>query len=442
MPGNEYECTRCDSRVTKDSEETVLRDKCPECGSDLILVDTSHNIDESSDDEEKGKESERIVNPSKITVPGGVEIEPPEDIENIVDKYFDYSKVKKKDEAYIFDIDELKVDNFEVVVNEFKRTNAIPALRKEGSLKLIIVPKEIDEGYNYWINLVLFFITIGSTFLAGYGLSAGNPYVEGSAIVNAAAFSISLLAILGTHEMGHKIMSYKHEINATFPYFIPFPNIIGTMGAVIRMKDPIPNKDAAVDVGSAGPILGAIIAIPVTIIGLYLSKIIPASQVPTEGGIIFGDNLLFLGLQNLVTSVPEGSILMIHPVAIAGWVGLFVTSLNLMPVAQLDGGHISRVVLGEKWHDLLSKLISTTLFGAALIRVLQMQFFPEVFEIPISPIYLLWGLILLFMSRAGHPGALDEINSMSLKRKVIAIIAAVLFIITFTPRAIWITGGF
>ncbi len=452
MVRSEYECENCDERVVKESNDPVLKDECPNCGSNLIQVrilesDTENESVENESDVDENKRfiekqssdsSDETVNPSKVKITGGEEVEPPEEIKNKVKEFYDFKRIRKEEDVFIFDIINVKESNFEKIVNEFKKINKIPAIREKNGLKLIVAPKEKDEGYNSMINVILFLITIGSTLLAGYSLSAGNPYVEGSPIFNAVAFSVSLLAILGTHEMGHKILSYKHNISATFPYFIPFPNIIGTMGAVIRMKDPIPTKDAAIDVGAAGPISGAIVAIPVTIIGLSLSTIVPASQISTQGGILFGDNLLFLGLQKLLVTVPEDHILLIHPIAIAGWVGLFVTSLNLMPVAQLDGGHIARVVLGERIHDLLSKGISIFLLATGLTFFLP----GDMVELPISPIYIIWGVLLIFMSRAGHPGALNEIDNISRKRKIIALIAAILFIITFTPKAIWISNGF
>ncbi len=178
-------------------------------------------------------------------------------------------------------------------------------------------------------------------------------------------FSVALLLILLFHEFSHYIASKKHGIEASLPYFIPVPpplSIFGTFGAVIRMKAPITTKNALIDIGASGPIAGFIISVIATIIGLSFSKIMP-SPTSVDGIFLhFGDSLLFKGLITAVLgTVPDNYDVFLHPVAFAGWIGFFVTSINLIPVGQLDGGHILYALVGDK-HAIFSKLLIGVMF--------------------------------------------------------------------------------
>ncbi|HQP51268.1 MAG TPA: site-2 protease family protein, partial [Syntrophorhabdaceae bacterium] len=167
------------------------------------------------------------------------------------------------------------------------------------------------------IHILLFLLTVGSTYFVG-----GTSY------------SVSIMSILLAHEMGHYFMSKKHGIPSTLPYFIPFPlSPFGTFGAIIKMKGIILNKKALFDIGVAGPISGFIVAVPFIVIGISLSDIQPVSGSPSF--IELGDPLLFKIVQRLlIGEIPAGQDIVLHPFAYAGWVGLFVTALNLLPVGQ------------------------------------------------------------------------------------------------------------
>ncbi|TAN64041.1 site-2 protease family protein, partial [bacterium] len=190
------------------------------------------------------------------------------------------------------------------------------------------------------LPMVLLIATIITTMTAG-ALYIGadvlkNPY----SILRGLPFSASLLFILGTHELGHFIASRRHGVATTWPMFIPGPPIppmIGTFGAVIKIKSPITTKDALIDIGSAGPLSGFVAAFVVTIIGLAYSSVIPAPKLGNSLGL--GTSLIFQFLSFItIGPVKDGSELMLHPVAFAGWIGFFVTAMNLLPIGQLDGG--------------------------------------------------------------------------------------------------------
>src|SRR4030043_309999 len=178
-------------------------------------------------------------------------------------------------------------------------------------------------------------------------------------------FALTLMTILLSHELSHYFTSRKHKVKATLPYFIPAPTIIGTFGAVIKMKSPIVTRKALVDIGASGPVAGFIISVIVSIIGLSLSKVVAIGE--TKGALGLGDSLLFSFLSDMILNYQPGfQDIALHPVAFAGWIGLFVTSLNLIPIGQLDGGHIAYALLGEK-HFLLSNILVATMVLLGLL---------------------------------------------------------------------------
>jgi membrane-associated protease RseP (regulator of RpoE activity) len=227
-------------------------------------------------------------------------------------------------------------------------------------------------------------------------------------------FSFSLLSILLAHEMGHFIMSRKFGIRATLPHFIPVPHpLVGTFGAFIKMKSIIPDKKALLYIGAAGPLAGIMVAIPVTIYGLSISTPIP---IPEGEGIFLGDPLLFKILSFIFAPpVPEGYTLQISTVAFAGWIGFFVTALNLLPFSQLDGGHIIYALLGEK-----SILISYMLFPFLILAGFTW------------PGWFFWAFLLLILGLR-HPPTIDRITKPEKREKIIGIICIIVFILTFHP---------
>lgn len=250
------------------------------------------------------------------------------------------------------------------------------------------------------IHIVLFILTVAST------LVVGGP-----------AYSFTIILILLGHEMGHYLMSRSYGVKATLPFFLPFPfSPFGTLGAVIRMESPISSRKALFDTGVAGPFTSLCLSIPAIVIGLRFSEVIPTSHL-REGTIRLGDPLLFAFIQRLVMGhVPENNDILLHPIGYAGWVGLFVTALNLLPVGQLDGGHIAYAIFGRR---------SRAIFVIAI----AVMAFITIFYNP--GWFLLLILIVLFGFR--HPAPLDDQTSLDGKRKLMGGIAFLAFLLSFTP---------
>ena len=270
------------------------------------------------------------------------------------------------------------------------------------------------------INVILFILTVISTVYAGaFYLEGKNVFSNPLDIIYGIPFSFSIMFILGAHEMGHYLMCRKHGIPATLPYFIPAPHMIGTFGAIIKIKGMMKNRKDLVDVGAAGPIAGILASIPVLIIGIYLSDFRP---LPTAAALNFGEPLLYKFIAYIVKgTAPSGQDLYLSSVGLAGWVGLLVTTLNLIPVGQLDGGHILYGVT-PRLHGQISKL-----FALALIP-LGFFFWQG---------WLLWAIILLIL-KFRHPSPKYAHVPLDTKRKVIAFIALVIFLLTFTHNPIYI----
>lgn len=252
-----------------------------------------------------------------------------------------------------------------------------------------------------WINILLFFLTIWSTWLT-WG----------------AWYSLSVIAILLAHEMGHYLMCRRYKIPATLPFFIPFPylNPFGTLGAMIQMRGVMPNKRALFDIGAAGPLAGFIVTAPVIYFGVLLSDVTPAMSNTTGMNITLGESLIYKFISYLaIGPVPKGSDVLLHPLAYAGWVGLFVTSLNLLPIGQLDGGHIFYSVFGSRGFR-FAPLFILVLGGLTLI-------------------YSGWALLFILLLLLGrkHPAPLDDVTPLDRKRKILAALMLFIFMTCFTP---------
>jgi membrane-associated protease RseP (regulator of RpoE activity) len=258
------------------------------------------------------------------------------------------------------------------------------------------------------MNVILFIATVFTTIYAGY-LFAGHNLFDG------VAFAIALLGILGIHETAHYYAARKHKVKSTLPYFIPAPTLIGTFGAVINVKSPIPDRNSLFDLGFSGPLAGIIVAIPVLIIGIHLSTIVPiASQTVA----LSNPPIITILMYFMLPPIPAGYALQIHPLVFAGWVGIIVTLLNLMPVAFLDGGHIVRSLFTERIHKIIS------IIGVLVTLVLQWY-----------PMAVLMMLILVLNKR--HPGALDDVSRLTLWRKGMAVVMLIIFILCLTPAPIF-----
>lgn len=291
--------------------------------------------------------------------------------------------------------------------------NLIAVLRRiDGRIVLRVIPKPPVKPSNVMINWILFFATIVTTFVNGYLLSEDlvNPFIGG------AAFTVAIMTILGLHELGHKMAANRQGVEATPPYFIPGPPSVfgllgfGTFGAVIMQKSFPPNRDSLFDIGASGPVLSFVLSIVATAIGLlfspvrFSSELLPSFQLP----------LLFGLLTEAIVAVPlpppgmPYAYVTLHPVAFAGWVGMLVTMLNLLPVATLDGGHVSRSLVGDKARTVLA--------------------FFSIFLLVIEGFWSM-AIFVLFIAMYRHPGPLDDVSSLSTSRKLGAIGLIVVFVL-------------
>ena len=266
-----------------------------------------------------------------------------------------------------------------------------------------------------WLPGFLFVATFLTTTFAGAIQQGVNPLKQPLGMIQGLPFSITLMGILMVHEMSHYLASRYHKVPSTLPFFIPAPSIIGTFGAVIRMKGAIWDRRALLDIGASGPIGGFLLALPALTIGLAISKVVPGGS--GEGGLILGDSLLMMLLERLVLGdLPMNADIILHPVAFAGWIGMFVTSLNLLPVGQLDGGHIAKALFPDQF-DILARVVHLSL-------ILMGVFFWEG--------WLIWALLLVFIG-VRHPPVLLPHISLDERRRKVGYFALVIFILTFVP---------
>ena len=268
-------------------------------------------------------------------------------------------------------------------------------------------------------HVILFFLTVITTLLSGAIMQGANIFANPTTILQGAPFSVTLIIILGTHEFGHYYFAQKHNVDATFPYFIPAPPflfLIGTFGAFIKIRSVITDRSALLQIGAAGPIAGFIVAIPSLFIGLKLSSVFDKSS--GFNGITLGDSLLMKAMIWIThPGLNENQDVLLHPIAFAGWIGLLVTMLNLLPVGQLDGGHISYAMFGKK-QNYIARL--------SLIALAFLSF--------ISLNWLIWGLLIFFLMRfTDHPPISDFNKPLSKGNKLTGYSCLFIFIICFIP---------
>ncbi len=301
----------------------------------------------------------------------------------------------------------------------------LPLLRKQsGETVLVFVPKP-QAGRTRWLLPVgLFVATLGTTFWAGTQMSQGGcipaflPPLAGGA-----AFSLSLMAILFCHEMGHKVVSIWRGIDSSLPFFIPLPPLvpglsIGTMGAVILTRTPAPNRDALIELGASGPIAGFLVTVPILIYGIRHSLVIAHAAILGQGCqlVSIPSPLLFDVMARWMLHPGPSAEVVMHPVAFAAWVGLFVTALNLLPASMLDGGHVMRAVFGPKIHMIMSYIA----VGVGLVLG-----------------YWFMSLLILLMIRRGHPGPLDDCSPVTFAHKAMAAVLVVIFALSAAPLTIF-----
>lgn len=268
-----------------------------------------------------------------------------------------------------------------------------------------------------WLHVVLFLVTFVTTTIAGAwqnGVDIFSLPIDLRELASGLPFSCTLMTILLAHEMGHYLMSRRYKVEATLPFFIPGPSIIGTFGAVIKMQSRMPDRKSLFDIGAAGPIAGLVLSIAAVLVGLRL-------EAPPQTGpdIALGTSVLFSFLVRVALGgLPQESF-ELHPIAAAGWVGLFVTAINLLPAGQLDGGHVSYALFGRR-HVRVSQLTVVLLLVFGFIGG--------------WPGWIFWAFLILLLIGVRHPPPVDPDTPLDAKRKLLGWLMLATFVVTFTPN--------
>ncbi|MBC8507613.1 MAG: site-2 protease family protein [Anaerolineales bacterium] len=345
--------------------------------------------------------------------------------------------------------------SYEQLAEAVKPYEVTPLFKPEDERHVVYLMEGVNQikPSNPWVNLVLFVLTLFSVLFAGALYGYDGPVSE-DAVGNILAilknigsgwpFALSMLGILLAHEFGHYVAARYHKTEVTLPYFIPFPlSPFGTMGAAIRLKEPPKNKRVLLDIGAAGPLAGLVVAIPVLIYGLSTSEVHQLPELLHSGYGFEGNSILYLGIKFLVTGkwlpqpanfgglqpllywlryfftgmpMPHGGIdITLNSVAWAGWAGLLVTALNLIPAGQLDGGHMIYVLLGNKARRLMPFIL-----GALLLLGLVWSG------------WWLWAFLIFMLGRR-YAEPLDQITTLDPRRRAVALLGIIIFVLVFTP---------
>jgi membrane-associated protease RseP (regulator of RpoE activity) len=340
---------------------------------------------------------------------------------------------------------------YDELASLLKPFQVTPIFRVENNQHVVILIPGIlnPRPAKVWVNILLLILTFFSVLVTGALFSYEGPlpttFIDTlNFIANGVPFTLSLLAILLAHEFGHYLAGRYHKTNVSLPYFIPFPfSYFGTMGAFIQMKEPPKNRRIMLDIGIAGPLAGLIVTIPVLLLGLSLSKVETLPYRLQIGQIFEGNSLLYLFLKYIVHGellphpltyygaepiiywvryfftgmpLPRGGIdVTLHPIAWAGWAGLLVTAINLIPAGQLDGGHLIYVLLGKR----ASRLIPFVLIGLMILGLVWFGWW-------------IWAVLILLLGRF-YAEPLDQITELDRRRKLIAILGIIIFFLVFTP---------
>jgi membrane-associated protease RseP (regulator of RpoE activity) len=283
-----------------------------------------------------------------------------------------------------------------------------------------------------WVSVLLFVLTVATTTWAGAAHQGIDLFREPGRFTAGLPYALGLLAILLVHELGHYFMARHHRIRVTLPYFIPVPFALGTFGAFIEMSSPAENRRALFDVAIAGPLAGLVIAIPALLIGLRSSVIVAVAEPVAgmmHGGTSIGSSVLlaFLAKLSLGTELLEGHVLQLSPLAFAGWLGLMVTALNLLPIGQLDGGHIAHAMFGRRAGDTIGSVAMWTLLLLGLF---------------VWPGLLTWALIVFFIAGRDAP-PLDDVTPLSPSRRFLGYVAFAILVLILAPlpHTLWDAVG-
>jgi membrane-associated protease RseP (regulator of RpoE activity) len=308
----------------------------------------------------------------------------------------------------------------------FKRHGYTPFLRADDGLTWVQALPVVGSppASRPVLNVVLFALTLVSTLLAGSFIAGSvpwltfDPWQQPARLLDGFPFAGTLLAILATHEFGHYFTARANGVTVSLPYFIPAPPpfFFGTFGAVILMRSSARDRNALFDIAAAGPLAGLVVALPTLWIGLGWSRV---DVVPEGGNLIFGDSLIMrLMTYARFGPIPAGEDVFVHPMALAGWFGLFVTALNLFPVGQLDGGRIAYALFG-RWHRLVSRATFVALLVLAAVTG--------------SLNWVVWAVLLVFMVGFQHQPPLDDVTPLSRGRYAVGVVCLVLLVLLIPP---------
>jgi len=317
----------------------------------------------------------------------------------------------------------------------------------EGTEVVLVYQLKDEPRAIPWIHALLLALTVFTTLGAGALMAGRDPFrtrtfevgdmlfpyptgLEPDSLWLGASFAFSFLGVLVCHEMGHFWAARRHQVNASLPYFIPFPpyfSVIGSLGAFIRLRGPIVRRSILFDIGAAGPVASFVVSVPMLIVGLGMSRAVPGpASISSPFVIRFADQPVWLGnglathvLATLFGPAPVGeALILLHPLALAGWLGLFVTALNLLPLGQLDGGHVLY-----------------SLFPRGHVRLARL------FLLSLLPLGLLWWgwwgwaalVLVVHRGRVGHPSVIQAAPELGRARRVIGWMLIATFFLTFVP---------
>ncbi|HXM28798.1 MAG TPA: site-2 protease family protein [Chthoniobacterales bacterium] len=306
----------------------------------------------------------------------------------------------------------------------------VPLIQEDEQLgaKIILIPKPAEEDFSRkpvrpWLHWLLFCLTVITTTWTGASYQGVDLAQEPGRFAVGLPYCIGILLILGVHELGHFFMARRHAMDVTPPYFIPVPFGLGTFGAFIQMRSPPVNRKALFDVAVAGPLAGLAMAVPALLLGLQFSSIAAGRDGTLtdtfQQGATVGSSILFTVLAKLSfgDAAQYGALVQLSPLAFAGWLGLFITALNLLPVGQLDGGHITRAMFGSQVGQTISSVAMWSLFLLALF---------------VWPGLMMWVVIVFLIAGRGTP-PLNDVTPLDAGRMVVGYIAMLILILILAP---------
>jgi membrane-associated protease RseP (regulator of RpoE activity) len=316
---------------------------------------------------------------------------------------------------------------YDQITERFRSRGYVALLRKEAGRDILVaVPAPTAAGRpRTWVNGLLFVLTVLSTLMAGtiQYLNSTYPTLDWAELPRAVVanlahgvpFTVALLGILGVHEFGHYFVARHYRLDVSLPYFIPFPlnPFTGTLGAVIRIQSPFESRTALFDVGIAGPLAGLAVAVPVVVVGLHHAQLVPQAEA------LFNTPLLFQWLEHLVTPAAQAGMhadLEASPLLMAGWWGFLITALNLVPISQLDGGHIAYALFGR-----YNRYVAWSVLAVAALATL------------LNPGYVVM-LVLVVMMGVTHPPALNDLTPVDMPRRILGLATFGLFLTLITLR--------